>query len=610
MSKKLLNLLLVVMMLAVLVPTTLAAPPAQEEGQDYVVVADDWLSKLADKYLGNPMAYPAIVHYTNQKHAEDASYAEITNPDLIEVGWKIYIPSAAEAEAYAGPAAAEAMPAKGELSNVLTAAHSEYAFTFEPTFCNWSDVGRICVTAYDALVKFDPTIKQIVPWVAKEWEVSDGGLTYTFKINEGIKFHDGSDLTASDVKYTFDRLIALDDGVANVLYVVESVEVVDDYTVEIKLNMPSAAFLASMPLIFIISEDGVKANEVDGDWGQTYMMENDLGSGPYMLASSIPEQQAVFVKFDGYWQGWEGKHLDGVTFLWIKESATQRLMVENGELDISMEPSSDDLAAWEADPNYQVLSAQSPVVFYVAFRVTHPPLDDPRVRKALAMAVDYDYHIEVALAGYGQRARGPLSSALPYHNDEIEFVPYDLEAAKALLADAGYPDGGFTLKVAYESAQAEKQRAMEMLQANWGELGVEIEPIGVDYMAQEAMQQDEGSEPDVYLHYIWPSAAEPDVALRPNFHGDLKGVFGDNASFWSDPEVDRLFDEGIVETDPAKREAIYREIQQRIVDATSGAWITENPFNIVANNYVKGYVYNPAIHQSLDVYNMWLEGKP
>ena len=83
MSKKLLNLLLVVMMLAVLVPTTLAAPPAQEEGQDYIVVADDWLSKLADKYLGNPFAYPAIVHYTNQKNAEDVSYAKITDPDLI-----------------------------------------------------------------------------------------------------------------------------------------------------------------------------------------------------------------------------------------------------------------------------------------------------------------------------------------------------------------------------------------------------------------------------------------------------------------------------------------------------------------------------------------------
>jgi polar amino acid transport system substrate-binding protein len=107
MSKKLLNPMLVVMMLAVLVPTVLAAPPVQEGGQDYVVVADDWLSKLADKYLGNPFAYPTIMSATNQKNAEDDSYAEITDPDLIEIGWKIYIPSAAEAEAYVSAAPTE-----------------------------------------------------------------------------------------------------------------------------------------------------------------------------------------------------------------------------------------------------------------------------------------------------------------------------------------------------------------------------------------------------------------------------------------------------------------------------------------------------------------------
>jgi ABC-type glycerol-3-phosphate transport system substrate-binding protein len=112
MSKRLLNLLVIISVLAIAAPVVVAAPPAQEAGQDYVVVADDWLSKLADKYLGNPMAYPAIVEYTNQKHAGDDSYAEITDPDLIEVGWKIYIPSAEEAATLV--AEAPPAPAPGE----------------------------------------------------------------------------------------------------------------------------------------------------------------------------------------------------------------------------------------------------------------------------------------------------------------------------------------------------------------------------------------------------------------------------------------------------------------------------------------------------------------
>lgn len=500
-------------------------------------------------------------------------------------------------------------PEGSELANTLVAAHSEYAFTYDPTFCSWGDVCRICMVAYDPLLKYDPASKQVVPWLAKEWDVSDDGLTYTFTLNEGITFHDGTEMTASDVKFTIERLLGIDDGCARYVYPVESMEVADDYTIAVTLDAPNAAFLQSMVVIFIISEDGVKANEVDGDWAQAYLMDNDLGSGPYQHVSTVPEQQAVFEKFEGYWKGWDGDHVDGITWLWIKESATQRLMLESGELDISMEPSVDDLAEFEASPDYQVLEGESPVIFEVDFRVIHPPLDDIRVRQALAMAIDYDYHIEVALAGYGRRAQGPLTSVFPYHNYDIELIPFDLEAAKALLAEAGYPEGGFTLKVAYESAQEEKIRALEMVQANWGELGIEIEPMGMDWMAQAAMQQDVNSEPDVYLGYIWPGMTDPEC-LREFYHGDQMGVFDSNASFWSDPEVDRLMDEGLMETDPARREEIYKQVQQLIADAIPAAWVSENPYNMVANKYVKGYVYNSAYHQALDVYHMWLEGKP
>ena len=172
-------------------------------------------------------------------------------------------------------------PSGSNTSNILTAAHSEYAFTYDPLYSNWSDVARVCVVAYDALVKYDPITKQIVPWVASEWEVSPDMLSYTFKINEGIKFHDDSDLTASDIKYTFERIIALNDGVASSLIGVASVEAVDEYTVKVNMKQPDGSFLMSMPQIFIINEDGVKAHEVEGDWGAAYLVDNDLGSGPY-----------------------------------------------------------------------------------------------------------------------------------------------------------------------------------------------------------------------------------------------------------------------------------------------------------------------------------------
>ena len=177
MSKKLLNLLLVIMMLAVLVPTTLAAPPAQEEGQDYIVVADDWLSKLADKYLGNPMAYPAIVDATNKKNAEDASYAKITDPDLIEVGWKIYIPGAAKVEI--PPPNPDAQSTVRYLEKVDDYTVKIYLNRVDPVFMAKMAQYGSPIMSPEAIKKYDPDgllHKNPVgtgPFILKEWIIGD-----------------------------------------------------------------------------------------------------------------------------------------------------------------------------------------------------------------------------------------------------------------------------------------------------------------------------------------------------------------------------------------------------------------------------------------------------
>ena len=145
-----------------------------------------------------------------------------------------------------------------------------------------------------------------------------------------------------------------------------------------------------------------------------------------------------------------------------------------------------------------------------------------------------------------------------------------------------------------------------MIQQNWGALGIKIEPIGTDWMGQDEMQKNKDSDIDVYVGYIWPAAAETDIALRTFYHSDYKGVFGDNAAFWSSKKVDQLFDSGIVEQDINKRSNIYKNIQLEIVNGFSSAFVSETPFVIVANKRVKGYEYNPAHHQAVDVYNMTL----
>ena len=488
-------------------------------------------------------------------------------------------------------------------SNVIRVAHSEYAFTYDPLFCSWSDVGRICAIAYDALLKFEPANKVLVPHLAKSYKKLDGGSRYRFALNKNATFHDGNKLTAHDVKYSYERVLALKDGVSSLIQDVKSINVIDDYNLDIVLKKPTAAFLYGVPLIMIINSKTAKKNEVDGDWAQKYLNEHDLGSGPYELSIHLAEQRAEFKKYKNYWKGWKTNSIDGVTFLWIKDSATQRLMLEKGDLDIMMEPVLSELNDLKKNSDFRIHASSTAVVFSIDFRTIRKPLDNINLRKALAHAVDYEYHLNVALEGYGKRAKGPLSSQLMFFNEDIPLVEFNMGKAKEYMKKAGYPNGGFTLKVVYESAQTEKQRALEMIQQNWGMLGIKIEPVGTDYMGQLNFQKNKDSDIDVYLGYLWPAGAETDIALRTYYHSDFV-EFGDNAAWWTSKKVDQLFNSGIIEQSIEKRSQIYKNLQHEIVKGVPAAFVSEAPFVIVANKRVVGYEYNPAYHQAVDAYNM------
>ncbi|MEE8594051.1 MAG: ABC transporter substrate-binding protein [Candidatus Bipolaricaulota bacterium] len=505
--------------------------------------------------------------------------------------------------------AAFAGAAFGSSATTLVIAQAEYAFTFDPIF-NWADVDRISRLAFDPLLQYDAETKAVVPWVAKSWDISEDGTVYTFYLEEGITFHDGSDLTASDVKYTIERLLALGEGVSRFLEDVTNVEIVDPYTIVLTFSKSNSALLDALPLVYIVSEDGVKANETDGDWAQAYLQDHDLGSGPYEVTLHEAEQRTILSRYSNYWKDWGNNNIEQVIWLWIAESATQRLMLERGEIDISMQPSVADLPDFEANPDIIVHSSPTPIVLATAFRTIREPLTNVLVRKALAMAIDYDYVLDVAYVGYATRAQGPLPSTSANHDPSLPLIEFDLEAAKDSLAAAGYPGGGFTLNVSYESGQEDKVRTMEMLEQNWGALGIDVVPMAADWMAQAAMQLDPNSAPDVYLNYIWPTSTNDAYLLYEFYSSEVKGVYETNSSYWSNPDVDQLIQAAFAATDPAVISQYVLQAQRMIEAALPAASIAERNYVLAARPYVKGYQSNTAHQQSLDVFNMWLDGKP
>jgi len=496
-----------------------------------------------------------------------------------------------------------------DFSNTLVIAENEYPRSFDPIFADDSSVERAMALSYEALLYFNPSSNKLEPWIASKWSISKDGKVFTFTLNKNITSHDGTALTASDVKFSFDRMKAIDQGIAYEFGSLARVEVVDDYTVKFFLSDASVPFIKIIPKMYIISEEGVKANIKDNDFAMTYLANNELGSGPYVLTSFAPDQQAIFSKYDNYWKGWKGNHVEKIIWQYIKESSTQRLLLEKGDVDIAMDPSPDDLNTFRDNSDIKLAEGITFNEDYIHFRTTHKPLDDIRVRKALALAYDYDTYLNIVLGGSGTRAQGPISSSVMFHNNTLPIMHQDIAKAKALLTESGYPNGGFTLKLGYVNIGERDSRNAVLFQSNLAELGINVELMGMTWDCLFGMEQDENSEPDMYIEHKFNNTADPDSGLRDIYHGGSRGT-GGNASWYQNPKVDELLDSGIVEMNSVKREMDYKAIQKIITEDVPSIFVANNKYIIAMRNYVNGYIYNPANHECIFAYDIYLDGKP
>jgi peptide/nickel transport system substrate-binding protein len=602
MSKKLLNLLLVIVMLAVLVPTTLAAPPAQE-GQDYVVVADDWLSKLADKYLGNPLAYWAIVEYTNKKHAEDDSYAEITDPDLIEVGWKVYIPSAEEAVAVV--AAPSAAPAEITYATQQTTVTLDPAIHVDETECFH------VMNVYDPLVW--PTKGGAPkPHLAESWEGSDDGLTYTFHLRKGVKFHDGTELNAEDVAFSMDRMLSIGFGFAwlwkDVLDVGDT-EVVDDYTVAFHLNEPYGPFIATLVQFFVVNKDLLIANQQAGDYGefgdygQEFLNQQDAGSGPYWVEVYEPGTKTVFSKFDDYWGGWEAGQVTKATFLIVSELATQKLMLQNGEVDfIEQWHSVESFDELEQSPGVVVEKDPNVQLFFLSMHNQKPPLDNEDVRKAISYAFDYNTSVDVIFTGAAQ-ARGPVPVLLPGHNPETAQYTYDMDKAKEHLAASGVDPSQYKLNYVYVTGLESEEKIGLLLQSNLRELGFEVEMQPEPWARMVELASNVDTAPHFMAIFHTAKYPSPDGHTYLMFHPNAWGTYM-SVSWYENSEASDLLAQARPAVDTDKRYELYGKVQEIVADEAAALFIA-NPLHRMAHrDRVTGYTFVGVLGYDLTWYPM------
>ena len=420
--------------------------------------------------------------------------------------------------------------------------------------------------------------------LAESWDISEDGKTYTFNLRSGVKFHDGTELDAGDVVFSLDRARAEDSTNAQkALFAgIESVEAVDATTVKVTLSAPQGNFLFNMAWgdAVIVAPESIEN-----------IKSNPIGTGAFSFSDWKQGDSITLTRNEGYWG--DAPALASATFKFISEptAAFAAMMAEDIDAFYTY-PAPENLPQFEADSRFTVLAGNTEGETILAINNKMEPFNDVRVRKAVSMAIDRQAIIDGAMFGYGT----PIGSHFAPHNpDYVDLTgnaPYDPAAAKALLAEAGYPDGfSTTLKLPPPSYA---RRGGEIIAAQLREIGIETEISNLEW-AQWLEQAFRGY--DYGLTIV--SHTEPmDIGIyaRPEYYFQY-----DNADFQA------LIDKLSIENDPAMRSELLKQAQTIISEDYVNGYLFQLAQTSVVNSKLNG-MWEDAPTQAIDVTGMsWSE---
>ncbi|WP_099867212.1 ABC transporter substrate-binding protein [Pararhizobium haloflavum] len=405
----------------------------------------------------------------------------------------------------------------------------------------------------------------VAPALARDWEISEDGLTYTFTLAEDVTFHDGSIFDADDVKFSLDRARA-DDSInaQKVLFAdIESVEVVDPQTVEVTLSRPNGSFLFNMAW----GDAVIVAEETAGD-----NATNPVGTGPFAFADWVRGDSVTLARYDGYWG--EAPKLDTVTFKFISDptAAFAAMMAEDIDAFPNF-PAPENLQQFEADPRFSVIVGSTEGETVLGINNAKPPFDDVKVREAIAHAIDRQAIIDGAMFGYGTPIGTHFAPHNPAYVDLTETSAHDPERARALLEEAGHGEGfQTTLKL---PPPAYARRGGEILASQLREVGIEAEIINLEW-AQWLEEVFTNGDFDLTI----VSHTEPldiNIYARPDYYFHY-----DDADFQAlMTSLDQTADDG-------ERAEILKQAQEKIASDYVNGYLFQLAKTGVANARLKG----------------------
>lgn len=444
-------------------------------------------------------------------------------------------------------------------------------------------------TIFNRLVEFDRGTTTIVPGLAESWEVSEDGLEYTFNLRQGVSFHSNDDFSptrdfnADDVIHSFMRQKDPENpynGLSGGSYeyfagmsmdsLIADIERIDDYTVKFVLNEPEAPFLANLGMDFA-SIMSLEHAEAMTEAGTPELIDLEpVGTGPYQL---VAYQQDAVIRYSAnpdYWAG--AAPIDTLIFSITPDASVRYAKLQAGECHVMPYPNPSDIEAMRGEEEITLLEQEGLNVGYLAFNTEKDPFTDARVRIALNMAIDRQAIVDLVYEGAGTVAKNPIPPTIWSYNDAVEDLPYDPEAARELLAEAGFPEG-FSTDVWAMPVQRPYNpnagRVAELIQADWAEIGVEAEIVTFEW--GEYLERSANGEHETVLLGWTGDNGDPDNFLYVLLGCDaVQG--GSNRARWCFEPFNDLLVQAKRTTDMAERTALYEEAQ--VIFKEQIPWVT------------------------------------
>ncbi|MCG8546847.1 MAG: ABC transporter substrate-binding protein [Alphaproteobacteria bacterium] len=449
------------------------------------------------------------------------------------------------------------------------------------------------INLYDSLLRWVDNPPKLIPWLAKSHSMSADGKSYNFVLNEGMKFHDGTEILADDIVYSIERQLALKKGAAalfSVLIKPGTTKKIGKYEVQFNLSAPSSVFLSQIPSLLIVNADLLKKHEKDGDWGSAWLSKNDAGSGSFKVKRYDPAIGFIAERFKDHFVKWGDKYLDEVEFRTVLETNSRVLGLMKGNFHgTDGYLSEDQLNRLRKNDKVKFVEEESMRLFYFTMHNKRPPFDDVNFRKAVSYSFDYDGFVNNILKGTVVRNPSPIPNNLWGSPKDVKGYTYDLEKAKEYLAKSKGPKREIVIGALAGFGQTEQ--AAVLLQNGLSKIGVKSKVVVEPWPVVKGKSLKEKTAFD--LLPLWKSAFYIDPH---NWIGELYGsayIGTRNYSYYGRPDIDTLLKDAETTADQEKRAVKYQEAARKVVDDAGGIFVYNQKWSAPYSTKVGGIRFTP-----------------